>query len=106
MSTVTSLAAWKNLEKHYAERKHDSMRELFAQDPERFKKFTLEFDGMLVDYSKNRITSETMGLLRALAVERDVPGWTKKMFSGEKINITENRAVLHIALRNRSNTPI
>ena len=106
MSTVTSLPAWKNLEKHYAERKHDSMRELFAQDAERFKKFSLEFDGMLVDYSKNRITGETMGLLRALAVERDVPGWTKKMFSGEKINITENRAVLHIALRNRRNRPI
>ena len=106
MSTVTSLPAWKNLEKHYAETKLTSMRDLFAQDPERFKKFSLEFDGMLLDFSKNRITDETMGLLRALAAERDVAGWAKKMFSGEKINITEDRAVLHIALRNRANTPI
>jgi glucose-6-phosphate isomerase len=106
MSAVTSLLAWKNLEKHFAERKHDSMRDLFALDPDRFKQFSLEFDGLLLDYSKNRITDETMRLLRALAVARDVPGWTKKMFTGEKINITENRAVLHIALRNRSNKPI
>ena len=82
------------------------MRDLFAQDPDRFKKFSLEFDGLFFDFSKNRITDETMTLLRALAAERDVAGWAKKMFSGEKINITENRAVLHIALRNRSNTPI
>ena len=82
------------------------MRDLFAQDSERFKKFSLEFEGLLLDFSKNRVTDETLPLLRALAVDRDVPGWAKKMFSGEKINITENRAVLHIALRNRSNTPI
>ena len=82
------------------------MRDLFAQDPDRFKKFSLEFEGLFFDFSKNRITGETMKLLRALAVERDVPGWAKKMFTGEKINITENRAVLHIALRNRSNRPI
>jgi len=82
------------------------MRDLFAQDADRFKKFSLEFDGLFLDFSKNRITGETLSLLRALAVERDVSGWTKKMFTGEKINITENRAVLHIALRNRSNRPI
>jgi glucose-6-phosphate isomerase len=82
------------------------MRDLFAQDPDRFKKFSLEFEGLLLDFSKNRITGETLKLLRALAVERDVAGWAKKMFNGEKINITENRAVLHIALRNRSNRPI
>jgi len=106
MSSVSSLPAWKNLETHYGERRYDSMRELFALDPDRFKQFSLEFNGLLVDYSKNRITDETMRLLRQLAVERDVPGWAKKMFSGEKINITEDRAVLHIALRNRSNKPI
>jgi glucose-6-phosphate isomerase len=82
------------------------MRDLFAQDPERFKTFSLDFDGLLLDFSKNRITSETMKLLQALAMECDVPGWTKKMFNGEKINLTENRAVLHIALRNRTNRPI
>jgi glucose-6-phosphate isomerase len=106
MSAVTSLPAWKNLEKHFDETKRVAMRDLFAQDPDRFKKFSLEFDGLLFDFSKNRITEETMSLLRALAVERDVAGWAKKMFTGEKINITENRAVLHIALRNRSNRPI
>ena len=105
MSAVTSLPAWKNLEKHFDETKRVAMRDLFAQDPDRFKKFSLEFDGLLFDFSKNRITEETMSLLRALAVERDVAGWAKKMFTGEKINITENRAVLHIALRNRSNRP-
>ena len=82
------------------------MRELFEADPQRFKKFSLEFEGVLLDFSKNRVTGETMKLLYALAKDRDVAGWTRKMFSGEKINITENRAVLHIALRNRSNRPI
>jgi len=82
------------------------MRDLFAMDADRAKKFTLEFEGLYFDFSKNRIIGETMKLLRALAVERDVPGMARKMFSGAKINITEDRAVLHIALRNRSNTPI
>jgi glucose-6-phosphate isomerase len=106
MSAVTSLPAWQKLEKHYAANKLVAMRDLFAGDPDRFKKFSLEFEGILLDFSKNRITDETIGLLRELAVERDVPGWTRKMYSGEKINITEDRAVLHIALRNRSNRPI
>ena len=106
MSDLTSSETWINLENHFNETKNLAMRDLFAEDPDRFKKFTLEFEGLFFDYSKNRITDETMSLLRELAVDRDVPGWTKKMFSGEKINITENRAVLHIALRNRSNRPI
>ena len=103
---TSSLTSWKNLEKHYAETKTLAMRDLFASDPDRFKKLSLEFDGLFFDFSKNRLTNETLPLLRALAAERDVAGWAKKMFAGEKINITENRAVLHIALRNRSNTPI
>jgi glucose-6-phosphate isomerase len=103
---TSSLTSWKNLEQHYADTKLVQMRDLFAQDPDRFKKYTLEFEGLFFDFSKNRITDETLTLLRALAAERDVAGWARKMFSGEKINITENRAVLHIALRNRSNTPI
>ncbi len=106
MSALTSSTAWQNLQQHYDANKLVAMRDLFAEDPERFKKFSIEFEGVLLDFSKNRITEETMGLLRALAVERDVAGWTKKMFTGGKINITENRAVLHIALRNRSNRPI
>jgi glucose-6-phosphate isomerase len=106
MSALTSSPAWKNLQKHYDAQKAASMRDLFALDADRSKKFTLEFEGLYFDYSKNRIIGETMKLLRALAVERNVPGMAKKMFSGEKINITEDRAVLHIALRNRSNTPI
>jgi glucose-6-phosphate isomerase len=106
MSTLTSSPAWQNLQKHYESAKELKMRDLFALDADRAKKFTLEFEGLYFDFSKNRIIGETMKLLRALAVERDVPGMAKKMFSGEKINITEDRAVLHIALRNRSNTPI
>jgi glucose-6-phosphate isomerase len=106
MSALTSSTAWQNLQKHYETAKELKMRDLFAQDPERAAKFTLEFGGLYLDFSKNRIVGETLKLLRALAVERDVPGWTRKMFTGEKINITEDRAVLHIALRNRSNKPI
>jgi len=106
MRALTSSAAWTNLETHYAVMKPIAMRDLFAQDPDRFKKFSLELDGLFFDFSKNRITEETLTLLHALAAERDVLGWAKKMFDGVKINITENRAVLHIALRNRSNRPI
>jgi glucose-6-phosphate isomerase len=106
MSALTSTPAWQNLQTHYDANKDAQMRDLFAQDPDRFKKFSLEFEDLLLDFSKNRITAETLKLLYALAVARNVPGWAKKMFSGEKINITENRAVLHIALRNRSNRPI
>jgi glucose-6-phosphate isomerase len=106
MRAPVSTSAWKKLSAHYDTQKNAQMRDLFTQDSGRFKKFSLEHDGVLLDFSKNRITEETLKLLRELAVERDVPGWTKKMFTGEKINITENRAVLHIALRNRSNRPI
>ncbi|MCE0483319.1 MAG: glucose-6-phosphate isomerase [Methylacidiphilales bacterium] len=106
MSALTSSPAWTNLQKHYDATKDQQMRDLFAQDANRFKKFSILFQDILCDFSKNRITEETLKLLHALAVDRDVPGWAKKMFSGEKINITENRAVLHIALRNRSNRPI
>ena len=106
MSTLTSSPAFQALQKHYEMAKELKMRDLFALDADRAKKFTLEFEGLYFDFSKNRIIGETMKLLRALAVERDVPGMARKMFSGAKINITEDRAVLHIALRNRSNTPI
>lgn len=82
------------------------MKDLFNSDAERFNKFSMSFEDILLDYSKNRITEETMELLYKLAEQQDVKGLAKKMFSGEKINITEDRAVLHIALRNQAMTPI
>jgi glucose-6-phosphate isomerase len=106
MSTLTSSAAWKALEAHQQEMASVHMRDLFAQDPQRFSKFSLQFEDLLLDYSKNRITEKTMQLLRDLARQADLQGWTEKMFNGDKINLTEQRAVLHIALRNRSNRPI
>src|SRR5919108_941209 len=106
MSTLTSSAAWKALETHQREMANVHMRDLFAQDPQRFRKFSLQFQDLLLDYSKNRITEKTMRLLRDLARQADLKGWTEKMFNGEKINLTEQRAVLHIALRNRVNRPI
>jgi glucose-6-phosphate isomerase len=101
-----SSPAWKALETHHAAVAPLRMRDLFDRDPKRFEKFTLSFEEILVDFSKNRITDETLRLLLDLAREADLPGWTRKMFSGEKINTTEKRAVLHVALRNRSNRPI
>ncbi len=82
------------------------MRDLFANEPDRFERFSLPVGELLLDYSKNRITDETMRLLVRLAEEADVTGWRERMFNGEKINHTENRAVLHVALRNRSNRPM
>ncbi|MEO2252927.1 glucose-6-phosphate isomerase [Escherichia coli] len=103
----TQTAAWQALQKHFDETKDVTIADLFAKDGDRFSKFSATFDDqMLVDYSKNRITEETLAKLQDLAKECDLAGAIKSMFSGEKINRTENRAVLHIALRNRSNTPI
>jgi glucose-6-phosphate isomerase len=82
------------------------MRDLFAQDPARFGRFSERFNDLLLDYSKNRITEETMALLFALARQARVEEWREKMFNGEQINVTEHRAVLHTALRNRSNRPV
>ncbi|HAI1383887.1 TPA: glucose-6-phosphate isomerase [Escherichia coli] len=103
----TQTAAWQALQKHFDEMKDVTIADLFAKDGDRFSKFSATFDDqMLVDYSKNRITEETLAKLQDLAKECDLAGVIKSMFSGEKINRTENRAVLHVALRNRSNTPI
>jgi glucose-6-phosphate isomerase len=82
------------------------MRDLFAADPDRFGRFSIRWEGMIVDYSKHRITQETMSLLLSLARESEVGAWRDRMFAGEKINVTENRAVLHVALRNRSGRPV
>ncbi len=104
--SITSSQAWKALESHKQELASVPMRELFAQDPKRFQTFSRRFDDILFDFSKNRITQKTLELLINLAQEADLKGMTEKMFAGEKINNTEDRAVLHIALRNRSKRPI
>jgi glucose-6-phosphate isomerase len=106
MSTLIQSAAWKALEAHYEKIRDVHLRDLFEQDPQRFKKFSLRFNDILVDFSKNRMTEATLSLLLQLASQADVTGWIEKMFAGDKINITEDRAVLHVALRNRSNRPI
>lgn len=99
-------AVGRQLRLHRAAMARVHMRDLFAADPQRFERFSLRVGGVLLDYSKNRITEETMALLVRLAEEADVAGWRERMFAGEKINHTENRSVLHVALRNRSNAPV
>lgn len=106
MSLITESSEWQALQKHFEIIKHLHMRDLFAQDHKRFKLFSVMHEGFLLDYSKNRITVETIALLIALARKAGLESMIKAMFAGEKINHTENRAVLHIALRNRANRPI
>ncbi|MHC4225654.1 MAG: glucose-6-phosphate isomerase, partial [Planctomycetota bacterium] len=98
--------AWNILNDHYDAIKNQHMRAMFKEDPERFPKFSLKFDDMLVDYSKNIISEKTVELLLSLAEEVQVKDAIESMFSGMKINETENRAVLHVALRNRSGRPM
>jgi len=99
--------AWKALQAHFdSTGKNVVISDLFKADPSRFSTFSAQFQDILLDYSKNKITPETMGLLLAFLREQGVEEWRKKMFGGEKINFTEGRSVLHVALRNRSNTPI
>ncbi|MGM3174377.1 glucose-6-phosphate isomerase [Dickeya lacustris] len=103
----TQTAAWQALQQHFAAMKTVTISELFAQDSARFARFSATFaDQILVDYSKNRITAETLEKLQALARETELAEAIRAMFSGEKINRTEERSVLHVALRNRSNSPI
>ncbi|MBF0572216.1 MAG: glucose-6-phosphate isomerase [Desulfamplus sp.] len=102
----TETQSWKRLTEHYKIMKDLKMKELFAKEPNRFENFSIRWNEILIDFSKNIITDETLTLLRQLAVEVDLNDAINKMYSGEKINGTENRAVLHIALRNLSNTPI
>ncbi|MHB8880276.1 MAG: glucose-6-phosphate isomerase [Thermodesulfovibrionales bacterium] len=99
-------AAWKKLRRHYEEIKDTRMQQLFAEDPDRFTHYSVRFEDMLLDYSKNILNNTTMQLLFELAGEAGVSGAIKQMFSGSRINETEDRAVLHTALRNRSNTPV
>ncbi len=97
--SLTKTPAWKALEAHHGEVAGLHLRDLFAADPQRGAKFTAEGCGLYLDYSKNRITGKTLELLLALAAERGVRERIDAMFRGDKINITENRAVLHVALR-------
>ncbi|MGL5762212.1 MAG: glucose-6-phosphate isomerase, partial [Plesiomonas shigelloides] len=103
----TQTAAWQALTQHYQSMRNVTLRDLFADDPLRFNVYSATFeDQFLLDYSKNLINQSTMQHLLALAHETKLPEAIAAMFRGDKINRTEDRAVLHVALRNRSNTPI
>jgi len=106
MTNLTQSQTAYKLQDHWDRMAFVSMRDLFAQDSGRFARFSLDACGILLDYSKNRITEETLGLLFELARERELPAWIERMFGGERINTTEDRAVLHVALRNLDGPPI
>ncbi len=101
MTQLSGTPAWDSLAHHYKAIRDVHMRDMFAGDPERFSRFSLSVEDMLLDYSKNRITEETMKHLFALARQQNVTGLRDAMFAGRRINLTEDRAVLHVALRNR-----
>ncbi|GAA0813910.1 glucose-6-phosphate isomerase [Colwellia sp. D2M02] len=106
MSARQTLASWKKLQQLAQEKKSQHMNTLFAEDGERFNKFSIELPNLLLDYSKNLIDSETLDTLLTLAQETEVCEWRAKMFGGDKINKTEDRAVLHTALRRKSDEPL
>ena len=106
MSTLTASAPWQQLQTHAGRMAHIQMRDLFAADPRRFEHFSLQLEDLLFDYSKNRITDETLKLLLELARTAGLEGKIERFFGGEHINVTEDRAALHMALRNRSNRPM
>jgi glucose-6-phosphate isomerase len=106
MASLTASAAWQALATHKRDLEPLHMRELFANDPKRAQTMTREACGLYVDFSKHRTNTESLQLLLALARQAGVESWRDKMFAGEKINGTEGRAVLHVALRNRNNRPI
>src|SRR4051812_33232874 len=104
--TIAETETWKKLEQHQRAIAPLLMRDLFARDDARFQRFSLRLGDLLLDYSKNRITEETTALLCALAREARVEDLRDRMFAGQPINLTEGRAVLHVALRNRARRPI
>ncbi|MFA5628084.1 MAG: glucose-6-phosphate isomerase [Thiohalomonadaceae bacterium] len=106
MNRLNQSVACKALATHYHEVAHIHLRDLFSHDPQRFEKYSVSLGDLLLDYSKNRVTDETMQLLMELARQEDVAGWRERMFSGEIINTTEQRAVLHTALRNLGDQPV
>ena len=103
---IPQTAAWQKLAAHYNSIRECTLSRLFADDPKRAEKFSIEFSDLFLDYSKNLITEETIPLLVKLAKDSGLPQAIEDMFTGKAINVTENRAVLHTALRNRSNQPI
>ena len=100
---LTTLPAWRALETHFETIRNLHLRKLFADDPSRGERLTVDAVGIYLDYSKNRVTDEALKLLKNLAVESDLRGRIDAMFRGDKINVTENRAVLHVALRAKKN---
>ncbi|MCR4303506.1 MAG: glucose-6-phosphate isomerase [Gallionella sp.] len=106
MSKLTESPAWHALKFHHAAIGTIHMRRMFQDDPARFNKFSLQLGSLLFDYSKNRITEQTVRLLRELAEQAGLPEYIERMFNGDKINSTEQRAALHTALRNRSGQPV
>jgi glucose-6-phosphate isomerase len=106
IQSLTARPSWKALESHYQKMRQSHLRQLFADDPKRGERLTTEGVGLYLDYSKNRVTDETLKLLLQLAEEAGLRARIDAMFRGEKINITENRAVLHVALRAPRNASI
>ena len=106
MPALTQTPAWLTLQEHHRDLARLHLRDLFEQDPQRFERLSLRLGDVLFDYSKNRITEQTISYLVDLAKQAKLAEKIEAMFRGEKINVTENRAALHVALRNRSNRPI
>src|SRR5512144_2383055 len=106
MPAITQSPAWQALERHAVSVSSLHMRDLFAADPGRSGKLSVRLGDVLLDYSKNRVTTETMLLLFDLARTAGIEMWRERMFSGDRINNTEDRAVLHVALRNTPDRPI
>jgi len=103
---ISHCTAWAALKAHQQYLAQIHLRDLFAQDSQRFERFSIQACGLLLDYSKNRLTNDTLALLQQLAIKANLQDWISRLFRGEKVNNTEERAALHIALRNRSNHPI
>ena len=106
MTVINEGKSWQALAEHYKKVSSLHMRDLFQDDSQRFEKFSLRFNDILLDFSKNRITEETLQLLHNLVEEAELSSWIEKMFAGEPINHTEQRAVLHVALRNMTGQPM
>jgi len=106
MSDLTRSAAWQNLEKHSQDMRQNDLRTLFQQDSQRFDNFSLNAAGLLLDYSKNHLTQQSLDLLTSLLKDLDFDRWREQLFNGTHINHTEDRAALHTALRNRSQEPV
>ena len=100
--TITASPAWAAVDSHQQTIGNSHLRDLFASDPQRVQSLSLSFDGLHYDFSKQRLTSETIGLLASLAIEAKLSECTERMFAGERINVSEGRSVLHVALRRSS----